>query len=226
MKRYIAQTRAQPRRLYRRQMDAPVRLPMGDSGCAGCGEEGLGQTTYQPKGTFTRGVFDQVQPYAIPGYVRAEPDGVDGIASYNPDVDLPSMSGGWYETPSGDGVFKPVQPWATPGYAVQKSNFGQPPVITQSEVQLLVTNCLRQVQTTSDVKNSTCYSILQQVAATPTKFANLGVSAANIAAAQAYIKTKKTTGGSTNGTGTGTKSKIPLIIGGAAIALLAFKFLR
>lgn len=126
MKRYVAQTRAQPKRLYRRQMDAPARLPMGDSGCAGCGEDGLGQTTFRPDG-ITRGVFDQVQPYSTPDYVTQEPDGVDGLGG-----DMSS----WYEandaeateplegTPSGDGVFRPVQPWATPGYAVQKSNFG------------------------------------------------------------------------------------------------------
>ena len=123
MKRYVAQTRAQPKRLYRRQMDAPPRLPMGDSGCAGCGDAGLGQTSYQPKGTFSRGVFDQVQPYSTPEYVTVEPDGVDGL-------------GDWYEAtdaeateplegaPSDGGVFDPVQPWATPGYAVQRSDFG------------------------------------------------------------------------------------------------------
>ena len=131
MKRFIAQTRAQPKRLFRRQMDAPARLPMGDDYC-GCGDEGcsgcdgLGQTSYQPAGTFTRGVFDQVQPYAIPGYVAAEPDGVNGI----------NGTGDWYEatdaeatlplegTPSGGGVFQPEQPWATPDYAVEKSDFG------------------------------------------------------------------------------------------------------
>jgi hypothetical protein len=76
MKRYEALTRAQPKRLYRRQMDAPARLPMGDDGGCGCGD--FGQTPFQPEGSISRGVFDQIQPYAIPEYVAQEPDGVDG----------------------------------------------------------------------------------------------------------------------------------------------------
>jgi LPXTG-motif cell wall-anchored protein len=85
MKRYEALTRAQPKRLYRRQMDAPARLPMGDDGGCGCGD--FGQTPFQPEGSISRGVFDQIQPYAVPGYVAKEPDGVDGWYDRNAHTD-------------------------------------------------------------------------------------------------------------------------------------------
>jgi len=44
--------------MYRRASDAPRQLPFGG---------------------YSRGVFNEIVPWAMPGYVRAEPDGVDGL---------------------------------------------------------------------------------------------------------------------------------------------------
>lgn len=46
--------------MYRRAGNTPTQLPLG---------------------AYSRGIFDESLPYAIPSYVRAEPDGVDGFGS-------------------------------------------------------------------------------------------------------------------------------------------------